>query len=152
MDMFISILVSLGVDFTVFFQLGFFLATFTVLYFIVFKPYGIASEEREKLTTGSFQFAEQAEESIRKTQEKYQTRARQINDEISLVFKEQRALGVKEAEHINEDASLKAKDIMNQAQLQLSNQLESAQSQLDLISKDISGVIIEQLLSKRGKN
>lgn len=152
MDMLISIINSLGIDYTLFIQLGIYLVTFMVLYVTVFKPYYLASEERRKQTSGSFELAEQAEESIRRTQEKYQTRARQINDEIALVFKEQRTLAAKEAETLFEDANKKAKDILSQAQQKLSDQLEQTQPQLNLISKDVSAVIIEQLLTKRGKN
>lgn len=152
MDMLISIISSLGIDSTLFIQLGIYLATFVVLYVLVFKPYFEASEERRKQTSGSLEFAEKAEEMIKKTEERYQTRARQINDEISLVFKEQRALAVKESERINSEASISSKEIMSQAQQKLSDQLEQAQSNFELMSKEISAVIVQQLLTKRGKN
>lgn len=152
MDMLISIISSLGIDYTLFIQLGIYLATFVVLYLLVFKPYFKASEERRELTSGSLESAEKSEEMIKKTEEKYQTRARQINDEIALVFKEQRALAVKEAEKLNEEASLKSKEIMNQAQQKLSDQLEQAQINFELMTKEVSAVIVQQLLTKRGKS
>lgn len=150
--MLISIISSLGIDYTLFIQLGIYLATFVVLYLLVFKPYFKASEERRELTSGSLESAEKSEEMIKKTEEKYQTRARQINDEIALVFKEQRALAVKEAEKLNEEASLKSKEIMNQAQQKLSDQLEQAQINFELMTKEVSAVIVQQLLTKRGKS
>ena len=152
MDMLISIISSLGIDYSLFIQLGIYLATFVVLYILVFKPYFEASEERRKLTSGSLESAEKSEEMIKRTEEKYQTRARQINDEIALVFKEQRALAVKEAEKLNEEASLKSKEIMNQAQQKLSDQLEQAQTNFELMTKEVSAVIVQQLLTKRGKS
>ncbi len=152
MDMLISIISSLGIDYTLFIQLGMYLVTFVILYILVFKPYFEASEERRMQTSGSLEFAEKAEEMIKKTEEKYQTRARQINDEISLVFKEQRTIALKESEKISEAASKTSKEIMNQAQQKLSDELEQAQSQFDFISKEISAVIVQQLLTKRGKN
>jgi F-type H+-transporting ATPase subunit b len=152
MDMVLSIISSLGIDSTLFIQLAIYLVTFVALYMLVFKPYFDASEERRKQTSGSLEFAEKAEEMIKKTEEKYQTRARQINDEIALLFKEQRSLAVKEADKLLEESSTKSKDIMSQAQQKLSDQMEQAQTQIEAMSKDISAVIVQQLLTKRGKN
>lgn len=152
MEMIISLLTSLGIDSTVFIQLGIYLITFIILYAMTFGPYFNASEERRKQTSGSLEFAEKAEEMIKKSEEKYQIRARQINDEISLVFKEQRAFGIKESERLMSEASVKSKEIMSQAQQKLSDQLEQAQGQIGLLSKEISAVIVQQLLTKRGKN
>ncbi len=151
MDMISSIIISLGIDYTLFIQLGIYLVTFVVLYNIAFKPYFLASEERRKQTSGSLELADKAEEIIRKSEERYQKRARQINDEISLVFKEQRSSAVRESDMINEQASKKSKEIMGDAQLQLSSQLEQAQAQFELMSKEVSAVIVQQLLTKRGK-
>ncbi len=152
MEMIISLLTSLGIDSTVFIQLGIYLAAFVVLYAMTFGPYFNASEERRKQTSGSLEYVEKAEEMIKKSEEKFQTRARQINDEISLVFKEQRSLGVKESERLMAEASVASKEIMSQAQQKLSDQLEQAQGSIGTLSQDISAVIVQQLLSKRGKN
>ncbi len=152
MEMVTTIFSSLGIDSTLFIQLAIYLITFVVLYAIAFNPYFQASEKRRELTSGSLEFAEKADEIIKKSEEKYQTRARQINDEVSLVFKEQRALGLKESDRLLLDSSAASKEIMSQAQQKLSDQMEQAQSQIGSLSKEISAVIVTQLLSKRGKN
>lgn len=151
MEMILSIISSLGIDSSLFIQLGIYLVTFVILYITAFKPYFEASEERRKQTSGSLELAEKAEEMIKKSEEKYQIRARQINDEISLVFKEQRSIGFKEADKIIEETSKKSKEIMNEAQQNLSHELEKAQTQIESMSSDISAVIVHQLLTKRGK-
>lgn len=152
MEMISSLLTSLGINDTLFIQLGLYLVSFIVLYVLVFKAYFNASEERRKLTSGNMESAGKAEESIKKTQEKYQTRARQINDEISLLFKEQRTAGLAESDEIMSKAVQSSKEIMSQAQQKLSDQLEQVQAQINTMAKDVSGVIVTQLLSKRGKD
>lgn len=150
MEMISSIFVSLGIDSTVFIQLGIYLFAFVVLYLLVFKDYYLASEERRKLTSGSMASAEMAEEIKRKAEEMYQKRARQINDEISLIFKDQRSLGGKEADEVLLKAQQESKKIMSTAQENVSTQIEKARGQISVISKEISGFIIEQVLNRRG--
>lgn len=152
MDMIVSIIYSLGIDSTLFVQLGIYLVTFVGLYLLVFKPYFEASEKRRLSTSGSIEFAEKAEEMIKKTEEKFQTRARQINEEISLVFRENKTQAQVEVEKLQTEAALKAKEIMTQAQNTLSDQFGEAQAQIEAVSKEVSAVIVQQLLSKRGKN
>lgn len=145
-----SILSSLGIDSTLFMQLAIYLVAYVLLYNITFKPYFLASEERRKLTSGGHDSAQRSLEMTRLAEEKYQKRARQINEEVSFLFNEQRNLAIKEAEQINKEAIAKAKDIASQAQSQVTAQLEQASSKLTQASNDVSKSIIEQILSQRG--
>lgn len=146
----LSILSALGIDSTLFVQLGIYLVAYVILYTIAFKPYFLASEERRKQTSGSLDSAAKVAEQIAHAEEKYQTRARQINDEVSFLFKEQRALATKEIDGIYKSAQEKTKAISNQAQQQISLQLEKASTALAQSSDEVAKVIVEQILNSRG--
>lgn len=151
MDMITSIISSLGIDSTLFIQLGIYLVAFVILYLTAFRPYFEASEARRALTSGNLEDASKADEVIRKSEEKYQTRARQLNEEISMIYKNYRSEGVKKSDEILASATKTSKDIMTQAQQKLSDEMELAQAKIEPLSNEISAVIVSQLMSKRGK-
>lgn len=145
-----TIVAALGINSTLFVQLGIYLLSYVILYYIAFKPYFLASEERRKLTSGSSDIMKRSSELIQQSEEKYQTRARQINEEVSFMFNEQRSVASKEVEKINKETQEKVKSIASQAQQQISLQLEQASSALKQTADEVSQVIVKQILNGRG--
>lgn len=145
-----TIVSSLGIDSTLFVQLSIYLVAYVLLYYIAFKPYYLASEERRKLTSGSTDAVKRSNELIQQAEEKYQTRARQINDEVSFMFNEQRTHATNEIEKINREAQEKVKSITSQAQQQIALQIEQASVALSQTSNEVSQIIVKQILSTRG--
>lgn len=145
-----TIVSSLGINSTLFIQIGIYLFAYVVLYYIAFKPYFLASEERRKLTSGGTDVMKRSNELIQQAEEKYQKRARQISEEVSFMFNEQRATAMKEAEKIQRETLEKVKGITSQAQQQISLQIEQASGTLMETANDISQVIVKQILNSRG--
>ncbi|MCO5112764.1 MAG: ATP synthase F0 subunit B [Bdellovibrionaceae bacterium] len=145
-----TIVSALGINSTLFVQLGIYLFAYVLLYYIAFKPYFLASEERKKMTSGSSDIMKRSHELIQQSEEKFQKRARQINEEVSFMFNEQRSMASKEVEKIQKDALEKAKDISAQTQQQISLQLEQAAGVLNQTSSEVSQVIVKQILNSRG--
>ena len=152
MDMILSIISSIGINETLFIHLGMYLFAFVVLYVLVFNPYYRFSEQRRTLTSGSFESVEKMEKQIRKNEEIYQTRARQINEEISLIFRDQRNEAHRESDKIVSEAQDHSKDLAQQSKQQLVSQMHQAQEQIGVISKDVSVAIVQRILDRRGKS
>lgn len=150
MDMILSIITSIGINETLFIHLGMYLGAFIVLYFLVFSPYYQLSEQRRILTSGSLESVEKMEEQIRKSEEIYQTRARQINEEISLIFKDRKKEAYKESDKIVLEAQTRSRDMAQQAKHRLVLQIQETQKQMEGVSKEVSLAIACQILDPRG--
>lgn len=146
-----TIISSLGIDSTLFVQLGVYLVAYVILYNLVFKPYFLASEERRKMTVGNADSVKRSAELIQIAEEKFQKRARQINEEVSFLFNDQRSAASREIELVNKEAQEKTKALANETQQQIKLQLEQASSALTQSVDDVSKVIVQQILNGRGR-
>ncbi len=90
MDAALALIQSLGINSTVWTQLGLFIATFILLNFLVFRPYFAAHFERHKRTAGAKQDTSSILASNETLKNEYERRARDVNDKSRWLLKKQK--------------------------------------------------------------
>lgn len=144
----LAILTGLGVDYTLYIQLGLFLFVLLYLWFVTFTPYMKAYSERIQQTTGSQGEAEEISAKVRELESAYQRKARGLNTDIKSVFDKQRLEAQKEHERIIVDAKDRAKEILERARNQIQDEYNRAREELLKESPVIGQNIAARLLSK----
>src|SRR5688500_7736077 len=81
-----TILTCLGVNSTIWIQLGLLLLTFILLNNLVFKRFQSALDERHDKTVGGEDLTKQLLLETQEIQARYERRAREVNDQIRTAF------------------------------------------------------------------
>jgi F-type H+-transporting ATPase subunit b len=148
MDTLNGLIISLGINPTLWVQLAIFLVTFAVLNFVVFKPYFKAFEERERRTVGSKEGTEQILIETSQLQSQYETEARQINDQIKSVFDLARQTAVADQAKIVNEARDQSAEKIKFSRADLEREIVVARQTLRKDITDIGSSITEKLIGK----
>ena len=143
-----KILGGLGVDYTIWYQLGLFIFVLVFLGKFTFEPYLDAFNERATMTTGNQDEAQEIAAKTRELETVYQRQARGLNTDIKSVFDKRRLEAQKEHERIVVDAKDKAKGILDTARSQIQDEYNRAREELLKESPVIGKSIAARLLSK----
>lgn len=119
MSQVIDILVSLGIDGTVFQQFVIFGIAFISMYIIAFKPYLAAYDERMRRTVGGQEEAEKLLAQAAEKEELYKEEAKKLNSEIKAIFAEKNEKAKGEVEGILKEAKSQAEAEVDEARKQL---------------------------------
>jgi F-type H+-transporting ATPase subunit b len=147
MDTVTSIISSLGIDTTLFIQLGIFAVVFAFLKTVVFTPYFKAYEERQKKTQGNQQLADQLWAQTRELEAQYQRKARSLNTDVKAIFDKARLEATVEQEKIYSEARDKAKSTVDKAREVVQGELNRAREDLIKEAPELARGIKERLLS-----
>ena len=139
---------GLGVDSTIWVQLGLFLFILTFLWKVTFEPYLAAFDERQNQTEGNQDEAEQIAAQTRELENIYQRNARGLNTDIKSVFDRRRLEAQKEHERLVVEAKDKAKGILDSARSTIESEYNRAREELLKESPAIGKSIASRLLSK----
>lgn len=120
MSQVIDILVSLGINKTVYFQFIVFGVAFLSMYIIAFKPYLAAYNERLNRTVGGQEEAEKLIEDAALKEEKYKEEAKKLNSKIRSIFSEK-----------NDKAKSEIESILKEAKVQAEAEAEAARQELE---------------------
>ncbi len=146
-----SIIDTLHLDQTFFFQFGFFVITFSFLSLLLFKPYYKAYEKRLGKTQGSEDIAVKMLADSESLYTQYQDAARQLNLEIKAVYDELRGNTQKETENIvnagRKDSQGKVEKAMKEVTSQLETEKNKALTQIPEISSLIRGKLLGKEIS-----
>lgn len=148
MEALTGIIRDLGVDYTLFIQLPIFLVILITLWFVLFKPYFAAYEERQNQTIGS---QDEADALVAKTRELeiiYQRKARGANMDVKAIFDKERIEGQQEHERILLDAKDRARVITDTSKTRVQEEYNRAREELLKESSGIGKAIASRLLSK----
>jgi F0F1-type ATP synthase membrane subunit b/b' len=148
MSAIINILVSLGVDKTVFYQLAIFLVAFLFLKHFVFNPYLAAYIERRKKTVGHGEVAKEMQAEIDELEAKYSSSAKALNDKIKIVFAEKKAVGSKEAARIVEAGYNDAQKTLINGKTEIDAAFSQARSEMKTHVASIGDAMVERLLKQ----
>ncbi len=143
-----GILQSLGINSTLFIQLGVFLIVFAFIWALAFGPYFKAFLIREENTTGNQEEASQLIAKTRELEGVYQHKAREMNTDIKAIFDEERLAGQKQHERIMLDAKDKAKAAMDKTKAAILEQYNRAREELIKEAPALGKSIAARLLSK----
>ena len=144
-----SIVQSLGLNTTVFYQMVLFFVSFLILHFLIFKPYMKAAKERENRTLGNEESAESFLEQTNKLQKEYEEEARALNAQLKGYFDTARDEAKKKYEDIISSARTDAEKTLSASRAELAQQIETAKSQLssevDKVSDDMASKILGKI-------
>lgn len=146
MSAIINILVSLGVDKTVFAQLAIFLVAFLYLKHFVFSPYLAAYIERRRKTVGHNEVAKEMSAEIEKLEAEYATEAKSLNDKIKLEFAEKRAQGAKEATRIIETGFVEAQKTLIEGKGEIDAAFSQAREEMKSHVPSLGEAMVERLV------
>jgi F0F1-type ATP synthase membrane subunit b/b' len=148
MDAILNLLISLGVDTTLWFQLATFLITFVAVRQLIFVPYFQAFLGRQGQTHGFQEKAEQLFAQTRELEINYQQKARGLTAEIQSIYDKARGEALKEQERIHAEASEKARLTIERAREKIREEYNKAREELIKQAPEISTAITAQLISK----
>lgn len=143
-----GLIVSLGINPTLWTQLAIFLVTFAILNWIVFKPYYKAYEEREKRTVGSKEGTDKIMIETNRLQSQYETEARKVNDQIKQAFDLARQNALTEQNKILAEARDQAAATLKSARQSLEKEIQSARQTLKSEVTEIGAAITDKLIGK----
>lgn len=86
MDMLIGLINSLKLNNTLFFQFVVFMVGYAFLYYLLFKPYNNAAQERYDRTTGNEESADKYDEEIEQLKRTYGQKVKELNESVNSVF------------------------------------------------------------------
>jgi len=145
-----EIFTSLGLNWTLFVQMGIFLVVFLVLKTVLFEPYFAAFRERRERTVGQAEAAERYIHEAKALEEQYSAKAQAINSEFRAIYDKTRSETQKEYDRVIQDARGKAKTWTEQARTKIEKEVRDAKQQLSPDVPVISQLIINKMLGKTG--
>ena len=143
-----EILLSIGLNDTVFYQLLLFLVTFLVLNFVAFTPFFRAHLERAKRTEGNEVLADEALREAEKIEQEYRQKAKALNDQRLAFYGEIKEGAQKKSEKIIGEAQKKAKEVLENSRSRIAQEADSARDQLMQEIPQVSAEITSTLLGK----
>ena len=145
MDALAQILTSLGIDKSLFYQLGLCVLLYGALFQILFKDLFKAYLSRKIQTSGSEKEAVLLAEEQKKLEQVYETKARQLNAENKKIFNQVRQEAYEKRKNLIEQAEKEAQQFVVKNREILEQQTKKAYQALEMESKDISKQIVSCL-------
>lgn len=143
-----NIIAALGIDSTLWMQLGTFAFVYLFLKQLVFNPYFRAFEERQDQTQGNQEKAEEIFAQTRELSAVYQRKARSLNADIKAVYDKAKLEATREQDKIVSEAREKAKKVIESAREKIQEQMNHAREGLIRETPELSRVISDNLLPK----
>ncbi len=148
MQIVLSLLSALGVNETIWIQLGCFLVSYVALTQLVFKPYLKAYHERENRTIGGEETAVRIIEEAQELSGSYEKRAREMNSEIKHVYDRKRAEAAKDSEALLAEARKNSASLLEAAREKVKAEVEAARKKLSTEIPVVSSAIASRLAGK----
>jgi F-type H+-transporting ATPase subunit b len=143
-----EMITSLGLDWTMFAQMGIFLVVFLVLKNVLFEPYFAAFHERRERTVGQAEAAERYVHEAKELEAQYSAKAQEINAEFRAIYDKTRSETQKEYDRVIQEARSKAKTWTEQARTKIEKEVRDAKQQMSPDVPVISQLIIAKMLGK----
>jgi F0F1-type ATP synthase membrane subunit b/b' len=146
-----NILEQLGLNHTYFFQLTLFIGTLILLGQFVFKDFTHLLELRNQQTKGSEDLAVEVQQKTAQLNSQYETRARQVNNEIKTIFDSYREDAGREYEKVVSKARTESQKLIEETRQRVSVEIEQATKRLLEEVPVVAQSMTNKLLSKSGK-
>ena len=148
MQIVLSLLTALGVNQTIWIQLGCFLVSYIALTELIFKPYMKAYHEREKRTIGGEEYAVRIIEEAQELTGNYEKRARELNSEIKKMHDIKRSDALKDYEKMLTEARANSSALIEGARSKISVEVEAARKKIAAEIPAVSSAIASRLAGK----
>lgn len=142
----LSIIQSLGINSTVWIQLGIFLVTFVILNGLVFTPYFRAHNERFRRTEGGKGEFGQLQQVIQTLQAEYERKARDVNDKVRLAFEKAKNQALSEQSKILNKARENSNGHLKFSREKLERELQLARQQMTQEVREIGVIIANKMI------
>ncbi len=139
---------SLGLNYTLFVQMGVFLAVFIVLKKVLFEAYFAAFRERKERTVGQAEAAERYIHEAKQLEEKFSAKASAINSQFKAIYDKTRADAMKEYDRVIQEARSKSKTWTEQARTKIQKEVREAHDQMIPDVPAIGQLITAKMLGK----
>lgn len=146
----LNILVWVGVNETVYYQLVIFPVGYMFLYFLVCKPYFRMLQEREKRTLGNQDLAGKIREETQQLESEYQIKARELSAQYKSIYDQCRTEAVREYDEIMNQARQRAKDRVEKKRQEIKQNVFEARKQLMGEKSHVAKAIVTQVLGEGG--
>lgn len=143
-----EIFTSLGLDETLFVQMGVFLVVFVVLKKLLFEPYFAAYRERKERTVGQTEAAERYVNEARELEQQYSSKAQQINQQFKSIYDQSRVEAMKEYDQVIQVARNNSKQWTEQARSKIQKEVREAREKMSPDIPAISQLITAKLMGK----
>lgn len=148
MESILGIFSSLGVNSTIWIQLGLFLTIYFVFNALVVKPYFNAYLIRQEKTVGSQEHANALTDQARELESAFQRKARELNQDIKEIYDQARAEALVEQNKIQNESRSAAKNKIESAREKLKDEYNRAREELLKEAAGVGQTIKERLFSR----
>jgi F-type H+-transporting ATPase subunit b len=146
-----KIILSLGVDYTIWIQFGIFFIVFLTMKMMVFDPYFKCYLERQQKTSGNQEKADQLFAETRELEAVYQRKMRSLNSDMKEIFDKARSTAVSNQEHLQSEAREQAKIIIETGRKKIEIEFNKAREELMRETPELGKAIVNRLLSKEAQ-
>lgn len=143
-----EILKQLGVNETVWIQLGFFILSYFFLSTFVFKPYRRNLEFRKKNTSGSMEEATRLSAATEVLVMDYQGRMKSQNEKAQTIYNQLRNEALAEEEKLVAAARDRANKIIEDTRLKITREIEAGRRTLESQIPELSSLTASQVLGR----
>ena len=148
MEQLASILKQLGVDYTLWIQLGFFFISYIALSQFLIKPYMANLEFRKKRTIINPEEATRLNSSIENLAMDYQGQVKRQNEKGTAIYEKLKAEGVAEEDRLIGAARAEASRLMDQVKKQIQTDMGTAKESLKAQVPQLSKLIASRVLGR----
>lgn len=150
MNNIVSIIHSLGINETLFVQMAIFIVVYSILKALVFKPYHRAHEKRQNATVGNTETADKLAQKAREVEARYQSKAREISDNVKAIYEKARLEATVEQDKILSLARENTQRIIEKARAHVQEETALAREALSRETPEIGAAIADRLLGPGG--
>lgn len=141
-----DLLSSLGIDYTIVYQLGIFLVGYAILYNLVFKPYVAAHNKRLERTVGGLESNDRVLADIQHLKKHHEDKSREINQEYKLIYDEKRSEALVEFDKITAKARETAKEQIERTRSLIKLEIDKSKKIIEKEVPEISKTLVTKLL------
>lgn len=143
-----DLLHALGINQYAIIQFIIFGLMFAFLSSYVFRPYAKALEEREHRTVGGANLAEEYQEKTLELQAEYQTKARDLNNQIQAIFQSKKSEATSEQERLIRTAREGANQLIEGNRQTIAQSISGVKEDLKQQTTQVALAITQKLLGK----
>lgn len=141
-----AILSQLGINYTTFYCFLIFVVTFFFLKELLFRPYYLAFEEREKRTKGGQEGAKDLQKQTLDLHKEFEQEARDLNSQIKNIFDLARSEATKDVEGILASGRKSAEKVIEETRLTVAGEVKKSREQMRLEAPSIALAITKKML------
>ncbi len=143
-----EILLALGVNTTIWFQLGCFLVAFLAVSQLIFKPYLAAHNERVRRTAGQEDSAERVLQEVTSLRTQYESKAREVNSTFRAIYDQSRTEAMREHDRLVTAAREMTSKYIDENRRQIAGEMDKARKELTKEAPAVGAAIAGRLIGK----